>query len=87
MKITADPLDFSPPRDARWRGPLLLALGVHALLVIALTWGVSWQQDAPAAAVSAELWAALPAAAAPQAKPQPAVVNIAANATPANTKD
>lgn len=74
MKLSADPLDFSPPRGARWHGPLLLALGVHALLIAALTWGVSWQQDAPAAAVAAELWAALPAASAPRAIEPEAVV-------------
>ena len=72
MKLAADPsLDFSPPRGTRWRGPLLLALGVHALLILALTWGVSWQQDAPSAAVSAELWSALPAAAPRAVEPEP----------------
>lgn len=59
--------DLKPPREGRWGGPVGLALVVHALLIVALTWGVSWQRDAPPAVFEAELWSALPKAAAPRA--------------------
>jgi colicin import membrane protein len=44
--------------------PTALALLVHALLVVALTWGVSWKQT-PEPVLDAELWSALPQVAAP----------------------
>lgn len=56
-----------PPVEKRWLGPLLLALVAHALLVAALTWGVSWKR-APVVNVvaQAELWSRLPQTAAPR---------------------
>lgn len=66
MNATADQIDLSPPGDTRWSGPLTLALIAHGLLVAALTWGVSWQPDAPEVAVEAELWSRLPQEAAPR---------------------
>jgi colicin import membrane protein len=45
-----------------------LALVVHLLLLIALTWGISWPTDSTPA-VEAELWSALPKAAAPPPPP------------------
>lgn len=80
MQATADTLDLNPPSGGRWRGPLGWALGVHALLVLALTWGVGWQTDTVVVA-EAELWSRLPQVAAPKLvapeptpapKPQPA---------------
>lgn len=59
--------DLKPPRQGRWGGPVGLALVVHALLILALTWGVSWKRDATPAVFEAELWSALPKAAAPRA--------------------
>jgi colicin import membrane protein len=59
--------DLKPPRPGRWGGPIGLALVVHALLIVALTWGVSWKRDATPAVFEAELWSALPKAAAPRA--------------------
>lgn len=47
-----------------WGLPTALALFVHALLVVALTWGVSWKQT-PEPVLDAELWSALPQVAAP----------------------
>lgn len=44
----------------------MLALLAHGLLVAALTWGVRWQRDAQIVNVEAELWAAVPVAAAPR---------------------
>ncbi len=68
---------LTPPRETRWLGPLLMALVAHGLLVVALTWGVQWQRNAPTA-VSAELWSRLPQSAAtrdvnegPRTGPQP----------------
>jgi colicin import membrane protein len=46
-----------------------MALGVHALLVLALTWGVAWQQTQQAAAFDVELWSDIPIAAAPPPEP------------------
>jgi colicin import membrane protein len=71
MQAQTDTLDLNPPLGGHWRGPLVLALVVHALLVLALTWGVSWQRDRLVVA-EAELWSALPQAAAPRAvAPEP----------------
>ena len=52
-----------PTAAGPWGKPMALALGVHALLVLALTWGVTWQQS-PAPVLDAELWSALPQVAA-----------------------
>ena len=59
-------LEFAPPPDARNARALFLALLVHALLVMALTWGVSWKNDPQDDAVDAELWSAVPEPASPQ---------------------
>ena len=53
-----------PEPGGPWGLPTALALGVHALLVVALTWGVSWKQT-PEPVLDAELWSALPQVAAP----------------------
>jgi len=53
-----------PEPGGSWGLPTALALLVHALLVAALTWGVSWKQ-APEPVLDAELWSALPQVAAP----------------------
>ncbi|MGD9832069.1 MAG: cell envelope integrity protein TolA [Piscinibacter sp.] len=50
--------------DGLGRG-LLMALAVHALLVIAIAFGVSWRSSNPAG-IEAELWAAVPQIAAPK---------------------
>lgn len=71
MQTTADHLELAPPRPGRWGGPLGLALVVHALLIAALTWGVNWKHDAPAAAFEAEIWSRLPQQAAPRAVEPP----------------
>jgi len=66
MQATADALDLNPPAGGGWRLPVGWALGVHLLLVLALTWGVGWQRDTVVVA-EAELWSALPQVAAPRA--------------------
>ena len=68
----ADPLRPRPP-GGMGRGALL-ALGVHALLVVALAVAVSGRSQTPQT-FSAELWSATPQVAAPRA-----VESTAANA-------
>jgi len=67
---------FAPRPLPGMRSGLLLALIVHALLIVALAWSVNWRTREPEGIV-AELWSALPQAAAPRAappEPTPAVV-------------
>ncbi|GIX23422.1 MAG: hypothetical protein KatS3mg122_0653 [Caldimonas sp.] len=71
MTLPSERDDLLPPSpDARGRG-LAIALGMHAALIGALALGVNWKSSAPEA-VEAELWAALPQAAAPPPAPTPA---------------
>ncbi|MEW6478947.1 MAG: protein TolA, partial [Pseudomonadota bacterium] len=70
MNTGADTIDFKPPQAGRWQGPMGLALVVHALLIAALTWGVSWQQDSTPT-FEAELWSATAQQAAPRAVEPP----------------
>jgi colicin import membrane protein len=53
-------LEFAPPQELGGGGSLALALFVHALLLMALTWGVQWRTDPQEDIVDAELWAAIP---------------------------
>lgn len=66
MNTAALSRDALIPRnpDGLGRG-LAMALGVHALLLIAIAFGVSWRSSNPAG-VEAELWAAVPQIAAPK---------------------
>lgn len=67
--LTRDALIPRNP-DGMGRG-LLMALAVHALLVIAIAFGVSWRSSNPAG-IEAELWAAVPQIAAPKpVEPEP----------------
>ena len=61
-------LELAPPPAQGLGRSLGLALVVHLLLLIALTWGISWPTDSTPA-VEAELWSALPKAAAPPPSP------------------
>jgi colicin import membrane protein len=70
------------PRAPGGNGPgLVLALAVHAALVLALTTAVDWRTKTPEVA-SAELWASVPQVAAP---PPPPPVVTAPTPTPAPT--
>ena len=92
----ADPLRPRPP-GGMGRGALL-ALGVHALLVVALAVAVNWRSQTPQT-FSAELWSASPQVAAPRAvestpaapppppPPAPAPTPRAAAPTPAPNAD
>lgn len=84
MDTTADRFDFAPPSGRRWRGPVGLALFIHGLLVIALTWGITWNEN-PQVVAEAELWSALPKVAAPRANEpdEPSPPEVAKSAPPA----
>jgi colicin import membrane protein len=61
---------FAPQQPPGMRSGLMLALLAHALLILALVWGVSWKASEPEGVV-AELWSALPQTAAPRPTPVP----------------
>ena len=65
--MTATPayLEFAPPPPQGTGRSLGLALLIHFLLMLALTAGIQWKQD-NSLSVEAELWAAIPMAAAPK---------------------
>lgn len=66
MNAAADRLDFVPPPSPGLTRALGLAVLAHALLLAALTWGVSWKRDTEIPAVEAELWSSIPQQAAPK---------------------
>ncbi len=67
------------PRPPPGRGPALgLALLAHVLLIAALAFGVHWRNSEPTT-MAAELWSAVPQAAAPRAvEPEPAPTKLPA---------
>ena len=60
MSHNAKYLEFAPPEDTRIGRAMFLALLVHTLLLLALTWGVTWKNDPQDDTVDAELWSAIP---------------------------
>lgn len=87
MPSRADRIDFGPPSDAGRLRAFSLALLVHALLIAALTWGVSWNRSDSSPSFSAELWSstaqqAAPALSAPPPPPLGAAPRRAAVAPP-----
>ena len=82
--LAVDRLEFAPPPTAGLVRALGLAIVAHVLLVAALTWGVQWKHDAPELSAQAELWSALPQAAAPKlVEPPPPPPPALAPAAPA----
>jgi colicin import membrane protein len=66
MDVAAERPEFEPPPPpGRWSG-FMLALLAHALLLVALTWGLRWQREAEDVAAEAELWSSVPRQAAPK---------------------
>ena len=67
--------EFAPAPDGGNGRALVLAVGVHALLLLALNWGTLWSQQPQDMSVEAELWSAVPQPAAPKAEllPEPDV--------------
>ena len=68
-------LEFAPAPDGGNGRALVLAVGVHALLLLALNWGTLWSQQPQDMSVEAELWSAVPHPVAPaaQATPEPEI--------------
>ena len=68
-------LEFAPAPNGGNGRALVLAVGVHALLLLALNWGTLWSQQPQDMSVEAELWSAVPQPAAPKAElpPEPDV--------------
>ena len=58
-------IEFAPPAPEGTGRSVGASLVVHALLVVALTAGIQWKQD-NSLSVEAELWSAVPMAAAPK---------------------
>ncbi len=58
-------LEFAPPVAPGGARSLVLALCIHGLLLLALTWGIAWNRD-QSVGIEAELWSALPQMAAPK---------------------
>jgi colicin import membrane protein len=61
---------FAPRQPPGMRSGLVLALIVHALLILAIAWSVRWKASEPEGVV-AELWSAVPQIAAPRSAPPP----------------
>ena len=66
MQATFDRLEFGPPPPPGFLRALGLAVIAHALLLLALGWGVSWKHQAVTLSAEAELWSAVPQQAAPK---------------------
>ncbi len=58
-------IEFAPPAPEGTGRSLGASLVVHALLIVALTAGIQWKQD-NSLSIEAELWSAVPMAAAPK---------------------
>lgn len=66
MPSVTERIDFGPPR-AQGSGPAFaLALLAHALLILALTWGVNWKRSDRSVTYDAEIWSAMPQQVAPR---------------------
>ena len=81
--------EFAPPPTPGLLRALLLALVAHALLLVALTSSIAWNQDIAPTPVQAELWSAVPVAAGapadeitPPPPPQPTPEEKAAEPAP-----
>ncbi|HMA07448.1 MAG TPA: cell envelope integrity protein TolA [Ramlibacter sp.] len=74
MPAAADRLEFTPPPQPGAVRAFALAILAHVLLMLALTWGISWNRASEDAVVEAELWSSVPRQAAPAAATAPPVV-------------
>lgn len=66
MPSTADRIDLGPPRDTGAISSFGLALLIHAALIAALTWGVTWKRSDRSVAFEAYLLSNTPQEAAPK---------------------
>lgn len=69
MDAAADRPEFAPPPPPGLLRGFALAVLAHLLLLVALTQGLQWQRESENVAVEAELWSAVPKAAAPREEP------------------
>jgi len=89
MPSAYDRIEFAPPQPPGMLRAFGLAVIAHALLLAALTWGVSWKRDSENLAVEAELWSSIPQQAAPKPvevqppPPQPKVIEAPKSPPPA----
>lgn len=67
MTAHADRLQFAPPPPPGMLRALGFAVFAHLLLMLALTWGISWNREPITLSAEAELWSAVPQEAAPRA--------------------
>jgi colicin import membrane protein len=72
MPAATERLEFTPPPQPGLLRGLLLAVIAHVLLMLALTWGVSWKRESDSLSAEAELWSATPQQAAPKLVEAPA---------------
>ncbi len=73
MPAAADRIEFAPPPQPGTGRAVTLAVLVHLLLMMALTWGISWNRRTENVVAEAELWSAIPKQAAPAATAPPVV--------------
>ena len=71
MRSSEAHLEFAPISDGGQGRALILALAVHALLLLALNWGTLWSQQPQDMSVEAELWSAIPQPVAPKSERPP----------------
>jgi colicin import membrane protein len=71
MNATTDRLEFAPPATPGLLRAFGLAVLAHGALVVALTLSVQWRREAQIISAEAELWSALPQAAAPKLQEAP----------------
>jgi colicin import membrane protein len=72
MPAATDRIEFAPP-PAPGRVPsFALALLAHLLLMLAFTWGITWNREPQELSAEAELWSSVPQEAAPPPAPVPA---------------
>ena len=86
MPAATDRIEFAPPPPPGRARALALAVLAHVLLMLALTWGITWNRESQDMAVEAELWASVPQEAAPRAaqpEPTPPVVQAPPPPAPA----
>ena len=74
MPAAADRLEFAPPPQPGAVRAFVLAILAHVLLMLALTWGITWNRESENIVAEAELWSAVPQQAAPRAADGAAVV-------------
>ncbi len=75
--ILAPRPDDRPPREEDWSTGVTISVIAHLTLIGALVWGLHWRSSPEEVTAAAELWSAVPEAAAPppvEAPPPPPVV-------------